>query len=73
MEGGIGGKRELADELADGEESDSEAKRSRANVRHEAAPVLAAVSSDLSPWDDFDASGLKSALQDVTLIAMLHG
>ena len=68
MEGGIGGKRELADELADGEESDSEAKRSRANVRHEAAPVLAAVSSDLSPWDDFDASGLKSALQDVTLI-----
>ena len=53
-------------ELADGEES--EAKRSSAHVRHEAASVLAPVSSDLSRWDDSDASGLKSALQDVTLI-----
>ena len=53
-------------ELLEGEES--EAKRSRANVRHEAAPVPAAVSSDPSRWDDSDASGLKSALQDVTLI-----
>ena len=43
-------------ELADGEES--EAKCSRANVRHEAAP--AAVSFDLSRWDASDASGLKS-------------
>lgn len=53
-------------ELSEGEES--EAKRSRANVSHEAAPVPAAVSSDPSRWDDSDASGLKSALQDVTLM-----
>jgi hypothetical protein len=68
-------------ELADGEES--EAKRTRAHVRHEAAPVLAAESSsghEAAPvlaaesssghigWDDDDATGLKSALQDVTLI-----